>query len=270
VEDYRRAQTFADRFASLDWVGRLDRWARAVNPLLRELLAPMTYYWVTAQAEYATDIVFKSPRHLQDLMPRLLEHSTLHFGAKDVLSFLGRKFHGNFQGEVVTDRFDPLLRGRLPGCRVKHRMKQNWLKMYDKAGFVLRVETVINQPEEFRVRSAAQTGSQHPLRNILGAPGPDQVNLPDVEVQAARSNFGARAERSVVDLRDGEFDQRLRFADPFVGRGILQLARQDLAGEHRVVAQERQRAGSVSGGQTTYVARASWIAIAASAGAISL
>jgi hypothetical protein len=40
---------------------------------------------------------------------------------------------------------------RVPGCRVKHRAKFNWIKMYDK-GSVLRVETVINQPEEFRVR----------------------------------------------------------------------------------------------------------------------
>jgi hypothetical protein len=31
-------------------------------------------------------------------------------------------------------------------------MKRNWLKMYDKAGWILRVETVINDPEEFRVR----------------------------------------------------------------------------------------------------------------------
>jgi len=31
-------------------------------------------------------------------------------------------------------------------------MKQNWIKMYDKAGLVLRIETVINAPEEFRVR----------------------------------------------------------------------------------------------------------------------
>jgi hypothetical protein len=30
-------------------------------------------------------------------------------------------------------------------------MKFNWTKMYDK-GTVLRVETVINNPEEFRVR----------------------------------------------------------------------------------------------------------------------
>jgi hypothetical protein len=31
-------------------------------------------------------------------------------------------------------------------------LKQNWLKMYDKAGLVLCVETVINHPEVFRVR----------------------------------------------------------------------------------------------------------------------
>jgi hypothetical protein len=162
----------ADRFASLDWVQRLDRLARAVNPLLPELLAPMTYHWVTAQAEYATDIVFKSHGGLRDLMPRLVEHSSLHFNAKDVMSFLGRKLHGKFEGEVVTDRFELPLRGRLPGCRVKHRMKQNWLKMYDKAGFVLRVETVLNQPEEFRVRRRVRRGRRRvtawvPLRKSV-------------------------------------------------------------------------------------------------------
>ncbi|MGQ0570978.1 MAG: hypothetical protein ACT4P5_15865, partial [Armatimonadota bacterium] len=172
VEDFRRAQTFSDRFASLDWVQRLDRFARAVNPLLPELLAPVTYYWVTAQAEFATDVLFKSPRDLQDLMPRLLELSSLHFSARDVMSFLGRKLTGHFQGEVVTDRFDPPLRGRLPGCRVKHRMKQNWLKMYNKAGFVLRVETVLNQPEEFRVRRRVRRGRRRvtawvPLRKSV-------------------------------------------------------------------------------------------------------
>ena len=31
-------------------------------------------------------------------------------------------------------------------------MKNNWLKMYDKFGRVLRIETVINDPREFRVR----------------------------------------------------------------------------------------------------------------------
>ena len=31
--------------------------------------------------------------------------------------------------------------------RIKHRMKNNWLKMYDKFGLVLRIETVINNPQ---------------------------------------------------------------------------------------------------------------------------
>ncbi len=40
----------------------------------------------------------------------------------------------------------------MEGVRVKHVMKTNRLKMYDKAGVVLRIETVINDPTEFRVR----------------------------------------------------------------------------------------------------------------------
>jgi hypothetical protein len=38
-------------------------------------------------------------------------------------------------------------------------MKENWIKMYDKHGLVLRVETVINNPEPFRVfRSGIRQG----------------------------------------------------------------------------------------------------------------
>jgi hypothetical protein len=83
--------------------------------------------------------------------PRLLSHSTLCFGVREVMNFLGRKLNGNFQGEVVSDLSSFACR-RVGGSRIKHRVKQNWLKMYDKAGLVLRVETVINNPNEFRVR----------------------------------------------------------------------------------------------------------------------
>src|SRR5438093_1997428 len=38
----------------------------------------MPYYWVTAQSEYSTDILFKRPADLNELYPRLL--STLCFG----------------------------------------------------------------------------------------------------------------------------------------------------------------------------------------------
>jgi hypothetical protein len=160
IEDCQRAQRFADRFPSLDWIRILERLAARVNPLLRDLLRPMRYYWVTTQAEYATDLMFKSRQLLRELYPRLLQHSSLCFGASDVLGFLGRKLRGTFEGEVVTDRFQHELKGRLPGIRVRHRMKYNWIKLYDKVGLVLRVETVTNQPTEFRVRKRVRRNGQ--------------------------------------------------------------------------------------------------------------
>jgi hypothetical protein len=39
---------------------------------------------------------------------------------------------------------------RPEGWRVRHRMGANWVKMYDKTS-VLRVETVINNPREFKI-----------------------------------------------------------------------------------------------------------------------
>ena len=71
------------------------------------------------------------------------------------MSFLGRKLVGHFQGQIVTDLSD-LHHQRIPGVRIKHRVKQNWIKMYDKAGCVLRIETVINNPNEFRVRKSVR------------------------------------------------------------------------------------------------------------------
>lgn len=103
---------------------------------------------MTDQAEYATDILFRNPGALKGLYEKLLERATLRFSAEDVMTFLGRKLNGNFKGEIQGD----LKKKRWPGARVKHRMKKNWLKMYDKHGCVLPVETVINRPYEFKVR----------------------------------------------------------------------------------------------------------------------
>lgn len=148
IADLRRAQRFADRLVRIPWHRRLNHLAQRVNPLLRDLLRGMHYYWVTDQAEYATDVMFESPASLKPYYDQWVKHATLYFTAEDVLTFLGRRLHPNFQGEVLTDS----KKKRWPGARVKHRVKQNWIKMYDKHGRVLRIETVINQPREFKVR----------------------------------------------------------------------------------------------------------------------
>jgi hypothetical protein len=149
LDQPEQAQKLADDFARLPWVGILTRWARLVNPLLGQAwLGQRDYYWVIDQAEYSTDLLFRSRETLAQLYPRLLDHATAHFSAEDILTFLGRRLHPRFDGEVLsTCKTD-----RQRGARIKHRVKNNWLKMYDKFGQVLRIETVINQPREFKVR----------------------------------------------------------------------------------------------------------------------
>ena len=78
---------------------------------------------------------------LRELYPRLLSLSALRLGAREVMNFLWCKLVGNIRAEVVFD-LSSLVCRRVGGSRIKYRVKQNWLKTYDKAGLVLRIETV--------------------------------------------------------------------------------------------------------------------------------
>jgi hypothetical protein len=149
LDDPQAAQELADSFVDQNWRKILNRLVHQINPLMRQRwFRSLSYYWVVDQAEFATDLIFTSREALAGLYPRLLDHAAVNFSAKDILGFLGRRFHPRFDGEVLTD----CQKGRWPGARIKHRVKNNWLKMYDKFGWVLRIETVINDPHEFRVR----------------------------------------------------------------------------------------------------------------------
>ena len=147
LDDPVQAQRQADRFAHLDWTKILGRYGRLVNPLLRKELACYRVRWVVDQAEFATDLLFQSPAALTGLYHQLLQFATVTFTPKDILGFLGRKWDRRFDGDVQTE----VKTDRLLGTRIKHRMTKNWLKMYDKFGLILRVETVINRPKEFSV-----------------------------------------------------------------------------------------------------------------------
>lgn len=147
IDNPAAAQGLADRLVKLNWPRLLGELARQFNPLVGREIREQDYYWVLNQAEYATDVMFRDASSLQELYPRLVEHAWACLGAEDVLKFLGRKLHPSLKGEVQTH-----VSRRIEGVRVVHRMKSNKLKMYDKAGIVLRIETTINDPTEFRVR----------------------------------------------------------------------------------------------------------------------
>jgi hypothetical protein len=147
LDDPAQAQRLADRFAQQNWPKILNRWAHQVNPLLRALFPGFPVHWVVDQAEFATDLLFTGRQALAGLYRKLLDYAVVAFSPKDILGFLGRKWDRRFDGEVQTQYETE----RWFGSRLKHRMKTNWLKLYDKFGQILRVETVINAAKEFTV-----------------------------------------------------------------------------------------------------------------------
>lgn len=147
LDDPKEAQRIAQRFAELPWPKILEKYARLVNPLLHKELPNRSHYWVIDQAEFATDLLFTSKHALAGLFTRLLEYALLTFSPKKIFQYLGRKWHERFDGEVQTWYRTE----REPGACLKHYLKKNWLKMYDKLGLLVRVETVINQPGDFKV-----------------------------------------------------------------------------------------------------------------------
>jgi hypothetical protein len=97
------------------------------------------------QAEYATDLVFKRQSTVQAFYPRLLETLIQAVKPVDIATFLGRKLHGNYQGEM-GNRFNVRWLGR----RIRHQMGPVVIKMYDKFNIVLRIETTVNQVSFFK------------------------------------------------------------------------------------------------------------------------
>lgn len=154
VEDNKRAQAFLDQQLKTNWTASLDRLLKRSHPLYRKIIGSERqagYYWSADATEWATDLLFRSPKALANLYPQLIAHGMRNFGSREVLRFLGKwvplhgGISGQFKGEATTD-----LRERPEGIRIKHRIKKNSIKMYDKQGSVLRVETTINDTQDFK------------------------------------------------------------------------------------------------------------------------
>lgn len=163
IEDATRAQALARAQLQTHWPQLLQPLVELCHPHAAELCQPLalSYYWSVTESEYATDVMFKTPAALARLYPAMIHYGIKHFGSTDVLRFLGHKVqangrvHGNHQGEILSS-----LKARPEGLRLKHQANGNSVKLYDKQGSVLRVETTLNRPHQFRVYRASERDPQ--------------------------------------------------------------------------------------------------------------
>jgi hypothetical protein len=122
----------------------LEQYARRLCPPAGEL-APNGYHWSLAQVELSTDLIFCGASALAPLYEELTRTAIQAIKADDVATFLNRPIHPLMRQEVAS-RFDLQVQGR----RIRHRMGDCTIKMYDKFGFILRVETTTNDVTFFR------------------------------------------------------------------------------------------------------------------------
>jgi hypothetical protein len=156
LADPAAAQALLERQHRADWPKLLGELLDRTHPLHSEITAPqpyLSYYWSLTQSEYATDLLFADRATLAGIYPRFVQHALTSFASPDIMRFLGHvvpaqtgRVNGRFQDEL-NSRY--LVRPE--GVRLKHRVGHNTLKVYDKHGQVLRVETTLNAPEVFKI-----------------------------------------------------------------------------------------------------------------------
>jgi hypothetical protein len=154
LADASEAQRLFDQQLTTDYSALLNGIVPLVHPAHQQMFTrrPMDYYWSADETEWASDVMFKDRKTLSNLYPQLLRHGMQNLSCWDTMRFLGHnvpatgKMRKNFNGDVSVD-----LKQRPEGIRIKHRVNHNSIKMYDKQGSVLRVETTINNTREFKV-----------------------------------------------------------------------------------------------------------------------
>ena len=143
ISDFSQAQGLSDSFKVDQFHTRLDLFAERFCPIIKGF--DLRYHWSIMQAEYATDIVFKHQEDLQAIYGHLTRTAIHTVKPENIATFLGRKLHDKYEGEMGNS-----FNTRIEGTRIKHSMGPVSVKMYDKFGLILRIETTVNDVSFFK------------------------------------------------------------------------------------------------------------------------
>ena len=111
--------------------------------------------------EYATDLAFRSTTTLGPLYEQLVRQSVLSVKAEQVATFLGRQITPLLAQEVGSQ-----FSTRIEGTCIKHRFGKCSIKMYDKHGIVLRIETTSNDVSFFKHHRKVEHRQGPPTREL--------------------------------------------------------------------------------------------------------
>lgn len=149
ISDIETAQKLTDRINPEALHKVLDVFARHYSPVPESL--GLGYTWTVQQIECATDIMFPKPEYLSPIYDEIIRTAIFTVKPEDIATFPGQRITYNCTKEIGTN-----YNQRILGTRIKHHMGDASIKMYDKFGRVLRIESTCNDISTFRVEREVQ------------------------------------------------------------------------------------------------------------------
>src|SRR5271168_1861410 len=159
IADWRRAQELAHGFSPDRLHAVLDRYAAMCCPVLD--VFEQLYHWSLMQVEYATNLAFRSAATLGPLHDQLIRESVLSVRAEQIANFLGRQINPQLAQELGSQ-----FSTRIEGTCIKHHFGSASIKMYDKFGCVLRIETTTNDVSFFKHHRKVEHRQGPPTRAL--------------------------------------------------------------------------------------------------------
>lgn len=176
ISDWEKANEISQHLDIKELHQELNAFASKFCPVYKTF--KQLYHWTIMQCECATDIVFKEMKDLQAIYSQLVSTAIHTVKPDNIVTFLGKKLNPLYQGEVGNN-----YHLRIEGTRIKHNMQKNSIKMYDKYGTILRIETATSDVSFFKHfrevvhRDGTRTEKDAPMQKTIYSLTPLQAIL---------------------------------------------------------------------------------------------
>ena len=143
TESFETAQNFSNNLNIEHLHEKLNEFATRYCPVIKHF--PLGYHWSIMQVEYSTDIIFKRQEDLKLIYENLTRTAIHTVKPENIATFLGKKLVPQYQDEMGNN-----FSTRIEGTCIKFKMGKTSIKMYDKQGIILRIETTTNDVSFFK------------------------------------------------------------------------------------------------------------------------
>jgi len=168
VDDFSAMQPLLNQQLTTDWCSLLNSFVPIAFPTFSSTLGTdLSYTWTLWQSEWASDLMFKDRRDLDDIMCAVVRHAFIGGYPERLLRYFGHPVKKN--GQPRSD-FSGSLKTTIleldEGYRIRHWLGSNSVKMYNEHN-ILRIESTVNDPSAFRAHRRKQGAGRHAKKQLL-------------------------------------------------------------------------------------------------------